>query len=169
MMQFVHSSIHYQVYSHNLFEYVYITLQSSTFRWTERNVPVTHLRPCHLTSHDKMLNSIIVSHCWYSCLRAGHAQDVQCDLSALDRHIFKQFVLGKPVILLEIPQVCSRISNVPVCNDTLTNACVQVTYRKDVYTAITFAHINRNIPQVRKSIVGVQLTYHYKCIYEYNK
>ena len=46
------------------------------------------------------------------------------DLPLLEKHILDQFILGKPTILVDIPQVV---------------------YRKDVYTAATFAAIREKV------------------------
>ena len=72
--------------------------------------------------------SIVLSHCHYS-LVMGKAHEVSFDFPALEKHILNRFVIGKPLIILSIP-------------------CV--TYRKDVYTADTFAAIRKKVaPQVR--------------------
>ena len=50
------------------------------------------------------------------------------DIQALEKHILNQFIHGKPLIVLYIPQVI---------------------YRKDVYTVGTFADVRKKVkPQV---------------------
>ena len=46
---------------------------------------------------------------------------------ALEKQIVDQFIHGKPIILLDIPQVV---------------------YRKDIYTIGTFGGVRENVPQV---------------------
>ena len=93
----------------------------------ERKIPVTHVQSCHLLTYENQLLSIVLSHCCYS-LRHGEAQHIQYDLPALEKHIVDRFVHGKPLLQMEIPQVI---------------------YRKDVYTATTFANIRKKVkPQV---------------------
>ena len=55
------------------------------------------------------------------------------DHQALERHILNRFIHGKPLILLEIPQVV---------------------YRKDIYTTDTFADVRKKVaPQVMLRIL----------------
>ena len=95
--------------------------------WREHKVPVSHIQHCHLLEYEHQLLSIVLSHCHYS-LEHGKGQNVTYDLPALEKHVVDRFIHGKPLIQLEIPQVV---------------------YRKDVYTAETFANIRKNVsPQV---------------------
>lgn len=58
----------------------------------------------------------------------GKGQEVSYDLPALEKHLLDQFIHGKPLILLDIPQVA---------------------YRKDVYTTAIFASVRKKVdPQV---------------------
>ena len=92
-----------------------------------RRIPIGHVQRCHLLDYEHQLLSIVLSHCQYS-LRHGQAQEIEYDLPALEKHIMDRFIHGKPLIQLEIPQVV---------------------YRKDVYTAATFANIRKKVrPQV---------------------
>ena len=60
----------------------------------------------------------------------GKGQDVSYDLPALEKHLLDRFIHGKPFILSDIPQVV---------------------YRKDVYTAVTFAAVRKKVdPQVSR-------------------
>lgn len=56
----------------------------------------------------------------------GHGHEVSYDLPALQKHILDRFIHGKPRILVDIPQV---------------------SYRKDVYTAATFAAVRKKVTQ----------------------
>ena len=95
--------------------------------WKEQKFPVPHVQLCHLLDYEHQLLSIVLSHCRYS-LRHGHGQDIRYDLSALEKHIVDRFIHGKPLLMLEIPQVV---------------------YRRDVYTATSFANIRKKVsPQV---------------------
>ena len=95
--------------------------------WREHKVPITHLHRCHLLDYEDQLPSIILSHCHYS-LKVGKGQDVKYDYQALENHILNRFIHGKPMILLDIPQVV---------------------YRKDIYTTGAFAEVRRKVaPQV---------------------
>ena len=58
----------------------------------------------------------------------GKGQDISYDLPALEKHLLDRFIHGKPFILLDIPQVA---------------------YRKDIYTAASFAAVRKKVePQV---------------------
>ena len=93
----------------------------------ERKIPIGHVQLCHLLDYEHQILSIVLSHCQYS-LRHGQAQEIEYDLPALEKHIMDRFIHGKPLIQLDIPQVV---------------------YRKDVYTAATFANIRKKVhPQV---------------------
>lgn len=95
--------------------------------WSEYKVPIAHLRRCHLVDYERQLPSIILSHCQYS-LQVGVGQDVVYDIQALEKHLLSQFIHGKPLIILDIPQVV---------------------YRKDVYSHTTFADVREKVkPQV---------------------
>ena len=76
----------------------------STMKRLELAVPISHINHCHLVEYEDEILSILLSHCHFS-LRSGEAQDVNYDLPALEKHILKRFILGKPVIQLDIPQV----------------------------------------------------------------
>ena len=72
--------------------------------------------------------SVVLSHCRYS-LKLGEAHTVQYDHQALEKHILDKFVYGRPEIVRE---------------DTL-----QVMYRKDIYTTVTFNQVRKKVkPQV---------------------
>ena len=95
--------------------------------WREHKVPITHLHRCHLLDYEHQLPSIILSHCHYS-LKVGKGQDVKYDYQALEKHILNRFIHGKPLVLVDIPQVV---------------------YRKDIYTTGTFAEVRKKVaPQV---------------------
>ena len=95
--------------------------------WREHNIPITHLHRCHLLDYEHQLPSIIVSHCKYS-LRVGKGQDVKYDHHALEKHLLNRFIYGKPLILLDFPQVV---------------------YRKDIYSTVTFTGVRDRVkPQV---------------------
>ena len=95
--------------------------------WKEQRIPVPHVQLCHLLDYEHQLLSIVLSHCRYS-LRHGHGQDIRYDLPALEKHIVDRFIHGKPLLVLEIPQVV---------------------YRRDVYSATSFANIRKKVsPQV---------------------
>ena len=65
----------------------------------------------------------------------GKGQDVSYDLPALEKHLLDRFIHGKPFILSDIPQVV---------------------YRKDVYTAVTFAAVRKKVdPQVSSQKLSV--------------
>ena len=107
--------------------YVIFFLDSILSFWREHKVPITHLHHCHLLDYEHQLPSIILSHCHYS-LKVGKGQDVKYDHQALEKHILNRFIHGKPLILLDIPQVV---------------------YRKDIYTTGTFADVRKKVsPQV---------------------
>ena len=89
----------------------------------EQKVPVSHIQLCHLLDYEHQLLSIVLSHCRY-LLRHGHGQDIRYDLPALEKHIVDRFIHGKPLLMLEIPQVV---------------------YRRDVYTATSFANIRKKV------------------------
>ena len=104
-----------------------IILFNYSIHWRKNEIPVSQVQYCHLLSYENRILSIVLSHCHYS-LEYGKGQKIEYDLSALEKHIIDQFVHGKPLILLEVPQVV---------------------YRKDVYTAEAFAIIRKNVnPQV---------------------
>ena len=95
--------------------------------WKDQKFPVPDVQLCHLLDYEHQLLSIVLSHCHYS-LRHGHGQDIRYDLPALEKHIVDRFIHGKPLLMLEIPQVV---------------------YRRDVYTATSFANIRKKVsPQV---------------------
>ena len=92
---------------------------------------------CHLLTYEQQLPSLVLSHCHYS-LAVGRGQDISYDLPALEKQLLDRFIHGKPLILSDIPQVA---------------------YRKDIYTAATFAGIaavRKNVTQVcsQKLIAG---------------
>ncbi len=60
-----------------------------------------------MIDYEKQLDPIIDSHCQYS-LRAGQAHVIDFDLPSLERQLLRRFFLGKPVIKLDIPQVCTH-------------------------------------------------------------
>ncbi len=101
--------------------------ESASAVWREHKIPITHIHRGHLLEYEHHLQSVIVSHCRYS-LTVGSGQNVKYDLPALEKHILDRFIYGKPVILLDIPNVA---------------------YRKDIYTVETFLEIQRKVkPQV---------------------
>ena len=100
----------------------------SKFLWREHKVPITHIHGCHLLIYEQQLPSTVLSHCHYS-LAIGKGQDITYDLQALEKDLLDQFIHSKPLIISDIPQV---------------------SYRKDVYTAATFAAIRKNIVQVSR-------------------
>ena len=103
--------------------------------WKEEKVPVAHVQQCHLLDYEHQILPIVLSHCRYS-LKYGHGQDISYDLPALEKHIVDRFIHGKPLLQLEIPQVV---------------------YRKDVYSATSFANIRKNVsPQVLLLAGGCQ-------------
>ena len=76
--------------------------------------------------------SVVLSHCRYS-LKLGEAHTVQYDHHALEKHILDKFVYGKPEIISE--------------------DIVQVVYRKDIYTAVTFHQVRKKVyPQVSEKL-----------------
>lgn len=77
--------------------------------------------------------SIILSHCHYS-LRAGMGHDITYDFQSLQRHILDRYILGKPKLLVDIPQVV---------------------YRKDVYTATTFVNIRERVKKQVSTYLGI--------------
>ena len=93
----------------------------SSLTWNKQQVPVAHVQLCHLLDYEHQLLSIVLSHCRYS-LTYGHGQDISYDLPALQKHIVDRFIHGKPHLVLDIPQVI---------------------YRRDVYTATSFANIRK--------------------------
>lgn len=96
-------------------------------QWREHKIPITHIHGCHLLTYEQHLPSIILCHCRYSLI-VGKGQDISYDLPALEKHLLDRFIYGKPFILLDIPQVA---------------------YRKDVYTAASFAAVRKKVePQV---------------------
>ena len=99
----------------------------SSLPWNKQQIPVAHVQLCHLLDYEHQLLSIVLSHCRYS-LTYGHGQDISYDLPALQKHIVDRFIHGKPHLVLDIPQVI---------------------YRRDVYTATSFANIRKKVsPQV---------------------
>ena len=103
------------------------TLIIPFYRWRKHKIPVSHIQQCHLLDYEHHLLSIVLSHCHYS-LHHGKGQNVTYDYPALEKHLVDRFIHGKPLIQLEIPQVL---------------------YRKDVYSAMTFANIRKKVkPQV---------------------
>ena len=105
------------------------TITSPTYSkslWQEHKVPITHIHGCHLLTYEQQLPSLVLSHCHYS-LAVGRGQDISYDLPALEKQLLDRFIHGKPLILSDIPQVA---------------------YRKDVYTAATFAAVRKNVTQV---------------------
>ena len=95
----------------------------SSLTWNKQQVPVAHVQLCHLLDYEHQLLSIVLSHCRYS-LTYGHGQDINYDLPALQKHIVDRFIHGKPHLVLDIPQVI---------------------YRRDVYTATSFANIRKKV------------------------
>ena len=95
--------------------------------WREHKVPITHLHHCHLVNYEHKLPAIILSHCHYS-LKVGKGEHIKYDYHALEKHILNQFIHGKPLILLDIPQVV---------------------YKRDIYTTSSFAAVRKKVaPQV---------------------
>ena len=95
--------------------------------WKGHKVPIICVQQCHLLDYEQQVLSIVLSHCHYS-LTFGKGHSVSYDHQALEKHIMNRFVYGKPLILSDIPQVV---------------------YRRDVYTAVTFASIRKKVkPQV---------------------
>lgn len=92
-------------------------------KWLEHKVPLTHVHRCHVLDYEPQLVSIILSHCHYS-LRAGKGHDITYDFPSLQKHILDRYILGKPILLMDISEVV---------------------YRKDVYTATTFANIREKV------------------------
>ena len=109
---------------------------SSLNFWHEHKVPITHLHRCHLLDYEHQLPSIILSHCHYS-LKVGKGQHVKYDLQALEKHIVNRFIHGKPLILIDIPQVV---------------------YRKDIYTTGTFADVRNKVEPQASVIIMDQLS-----------
>ena len=113
----------------HLFHYSFFHICSSISLsfWREHKIPIFHIHRCHLVDYEHQLPSIILSHCHYS-LKVGKGQDVTYDHQALEKHILNRFIHGKPLIILEIPQVV---------------------YRKDIYTTGTFGDVRKKVaPQV---------------------
>jgi len=80
-----------------------------------------------MTLYNHTLNTVIES---ISARHEGtrpRGQDITYDLPALEKQLLDWFIHGKPLILSDIPQVA---------------------YRKDVYTAATFAAVRKNVTQV---------------------
>ena len=99
----------------------------SKVAWQNNPVPLPHIHSCHLLNYERQLPSVILSHCQYS-LQVGKGQDISYDWPALEKDILGRFIHGKPLIQTDIPQVV---------------------YRKDIYTAATFAAVRKNVkPQV---------------------
>ena len=99
----------------------------SKVAWQNKPVPLPHIHGCHLLNYERQLPSVILSHCRYS-LQVGKGQDVSYDWPALEKDILGRFIHGKPLIQTDIPQVV---------------------YRKDIYTAATFAAVRKKVePQV---------------------
>ena len=100
---------------------------SCSISWKQHKIPASQLQLCHLLTYEHQILSVVISHSHYS-LEHGTGHNISYDLPALEKHILDRFILGKPLIQLEIPQVV---------------------YRKDIYTAEAFASIRRNVsPQV---------------------
>lgn len=122
--------VDYLVQTHNAFiercQAVTQEKQKRKSDWKKLQVPIAHINHCHLIDHEEQLYPIILSHCRYS-LKAGQGQEVQYDFPALEKHILKRFIFGKPTILLDIPQV---------------------SYRRDVYASVTFQRVREVIRQV---------------------
>lgn len=91
--------------------------------WQEHKIQLPHIHKCHLLDYQSQLQSILLSHCHYS-LHVGSGHEVTYDLPALEKHILDRFIHGKPTILVDIPHV---------------------SYRKDVYTAATFAVVRKKV------------------------
>ena len=119
--------------------------------WKKLQVPITHINHCHLIDHEEQLYPIILSHCRYS-LKAGQGQEVQYDFPALEKHILKRFIFGKPTILLDIPQVIGLLTNnySSEAVSYLLMLNLQVSYRRDVYASVTFQRVREVIRQVHK-------------------
>ena len=113
------------------FSGTYYYVFSSLKFWHEHKVPITHLHRCHLLDYEHQLPSMILSHCHYS-LRVGRGQDVKYDHQALEKHILNRFIHGKPLILIDIPQVV---------------------YRKDIYTTGTFADVRNKVDPQASMII----------------
>ncbi len=112
--------------------------ESASAVWREHKIPITHIHCNHLLEYEQHLQSIILSHCRYS-LTVGSGQNVEYDLPALEKHILDRFIYGKPVILLDIPNVA---------------------YRKDIYTVETFLEIQRKVkPQVLQASICTYFTF----------
>ena len=95
--------------------------------WMEHTVPLTYVHHCHLLDYEKKLHSVILSHCHYS-LKAGQSCETSYNFPLLEKHILDHFILGRPQILVNIPQVV---------------------YCSDLYTTATFAAIKN---KVRKQV-----------------
>ena len=99
--------------------------------WFCQKVPITHIHRCHLLNYEHQIVSVVLSHCRYS-LKLGEAHTVHYDHCALEKHILDKFVYGKPEIISE---------------DIL-----QVVYREDIYTTVTFEQVRKKVhPQVSEN------------------
>ncbi len=95
--------------------------------WYRHEVPITHVRECHLLDYEHQLLPIVLAHCHYS-LTVGQGEKIVYDLPGLEKHILNRFIHGKPLIVSKVPQMA---------------------YKKDVYTAATFVAVRKNVdPQV---------------------
>lgn len=101
--------------------------------WEGRRIPLSRVQHCHLLDYEQELVPLVISHCHYAGASA-HGQVVRCNLPALEKHILDKYIHGKPVILLEVPQVTYR-------------------RKRDVYTSTTLVAVRRNVPQVNISAV----------------
>ena len=113
--------------------YIYgmILVCSSLSFWREHKIPIAYLHHCHMVTYEHQLPSIILSHCHYS-LKLGKGQDIKYEHQALENHILNRFIHGKPIIVLDIPQVV---------------------FRKDIYSIGTFLDVRRKVdPQVSISL-----------------
>lgn len=85
-----------------------------------------------MVDYEQHIISVVLSHCTYS-LKLGEAHNVQYDHKALEKHILDKFIRGKPIILADN---------------------LQVVYRTDVYTTLTFEAVRKKVtPQVKKVLL----------------
>jgi len=111
-------------------------------KWVKHKVPITHIHHCHLLDYENQIISVVLSHCCYS-LRVGEAHTVQYNYEAIEKQIMDKFIYGKPIILVDIPQVV---------------------YRKDIYTTVTINAVRKKIKQVSGMLQTMPANYHYTYI-----
>jgi hypothetical protein len=91
-------------------------------------VVVSELQPIHVIAYKKQMDALLRAHCRYS-LRLGEGHRVEYDFIGLEKQIYNQFVVGKPLIDATIP--------------------LMMRYTGDVAKHDTFEQIRRKIkPQV---------------------